>query len=925
MGDEEKLKILIEAQNKSQAAFAEAQKQIDDTEKKFSGAMAKMDAAADKMKSVGSKMTKYMTLPIAAGAAVSIKAFSDLQETMSKVEVTFGNSSDAIKKWSDTALQKMGLAQQSALDSAALFGDMGTGMGQTQDEASKMSKGLTQLGADMASFKNVSFDRAQTALAGVYTGETEALKGLGIVMTETNLNAFAVSSGFIKVDKNSTAVREAALKQKEAQEKLNDAMKKHGKSSGEAAKAQIDLEKANAAFDQSMQGTTVNMTQAEKVQLRYNYVMENTKNAQGDFARTSDSIANKQRVATEKAKELSAELGGKLAPVYSKLLEVGTKVLDWFSGLSKGQQDLIVKAALVAAAIGPVVHVMGSLTKGITGTIKAGQKAASITSKLASATVTHGKAIASNVKFYAQYAKMMAKENILKAAAKAKTIALTVAEKARMVATKVATAAQAAFNLVMSANPVFLVVAAIVALVAIMVVLYKKNKAVRDFIDKAWRAIADTFMSVFNTIKGAVLGVFNWLKSNWQLILGIILGPLGLIVLAFTKYKDQTVAVFKAIWEAVKVVWNAIVVVIKWAWNNVIKPIWSLLVAYVKNILIPSWKIIWEVVKTVWNGIVTVVTWAWNNIIKPLWDLIYGYITTILIPTWKLIWDAIKVVWNNIVTVVTWAWDNVIKPIWDVIYAYITTVLIPVWKKIFEAAKTVWDGVWSAVQAAWDFIKPIFEAVWAYITNTLVPIFQKIWDKVKEVFTNVWNKIVSVKDSIVEAFNKVKDTITGLIDKFNTIKEKVSSAFSSVASAITSPFKSAFNSIADLWNKTLGKLSFTIPDWVPGLGGKKFSMPKIDKLYKGARNYRGGPAVVGDIRGNGGEIVNLPSGSDVFNNRESKQILRSLAEGQTMQSTQSGTVIHFHGDIILGDASAVKEFAKQFQRESELSEMGVAV
>jgi hypothetical protein len=110
MGNEEKLKIIIEAQNKAQAAFREAQKQIDDTEKKFGGAMAKMDAASAKMKTVGSNMSKYMTLPILAGAGVSIKAFSDLQETLNKVDVSFGSSSNAVKKWSEDSIAKMGFS-----------------------------------------------------------------------------------------------------------------------------------------------------------------------------------------------------------------------------------------------------------------------------------------------------------------------------------------------------------------------------------------------------------------------------------------------------------------------------------------------------------------------------------------------------------------------------------------------------------------------------------------------------------------------------------------------------------------------------------------------------------------------------------------------------------------------------------------------
>jgi hypothetical protein len=172
--------ILIEAHNKAKQAFDEVNRHVDDAEKKFSSLSDRLDKMGSKMKDVGGKMTVGLTLPIVAAAGVSIKAFSDLQETINKVDVSFGNQSTAVKEWAKTSIKSMGLAQQSALDATALFGDMGTGMGQTQEQAAKMSMGLTQLGADMSSFKNVSFERAQTALAGIYTGETEALKGLGI-------------------------------------------------------------------------------------------------------------------------------------------------------------------------------------------------------------------------------------------------------------------------------------------------------------------------------------------------------------------------------------------------------------------------------------------------------------------------------------------------------------------------------------------------------------------------------------------------------------------------------------------------------------------------------------------------------------------------------------------------------------------------
>ena len=118
---------------------------------------------------------------------------SDLTETKGKVDVTFGSMSKVVNDWAKTSIKSMGLAQQTALDSAALFGDMGTGMGMSRKRAAEMAMALTQLGADMASFKNISNDMATTALKSVYTGETESLKNLGVVMTQTNLEEFAIS------------------------------------------------------------------------------------------------------------------------------------------------------------------------------------------------------------------------------------------------------------------------------------------------------------------------------------------------------------------------------------------------------------------------------------------------------------------------------------------------------------------------------------------------------------------------------------------------------------------------------------------------------------------------------------------------------------------------------------------------------------
>jgi hypothetical protein len=189
---------------------------------------------------------------------------------------------------------------------AALFGDMATSMGLPTDKAAEMSKSMVGLAGDLASFKNVGIDQAMTALNGVFTGETESLKMLGIVMTEANLAAFALSNGITK--------------------------------------------------------NVQDMTQAEKVNLRYAYVMQQTTNAQGDFARTGGGAANQMRVFKESLKQLGVMFGQVILPTFTKII---TKINEWIARLqqmSPVTQKIVVVVAALAAAIGPLLIGIGVLT-----------------------------------------------------------------------------------------------------------------------------------------------------------------------------------------------------------------------------------------------------------------------------------------------------------------------------------------------------------------------------------------------------------------------------------------------------------------------------------------------------------------------------------------------------------------------------------
>lgn len=213
---------------------------------------------------IGATVTFFAASAVKTTIEKWIDLASDLQETIGKTGEVFKVNTLEVLKWSKTSITSMGLAEQTALDTASLYGDMGTGMGMTTKRASSMSMSLTQLSADLSSFKNISQDMSKNALKGIFTGETEALKNLGVVMTQEVLEGYAKTIGMRK--------------------KFKD------------------------------------LTQTEKIELRYKYVMTATKNAQGDFLRTGGNYANQKRVFEEQQRQLETNLGKIVLPKQNKIM-----------------------------------------------------------------------------------------------------------------------------------------------------------------------------------------------------------------------------------------------------------------------------------------------------------------------------------------------------------------------------------------------------------------------------------------------------------------------------------------------------------------------------------------------------------------------------------------------------------------------------
>lgn len=354
---EQELKRLEDASKEFGSVFSQ---QMQAAGKKAEELGGKISSFGDKVSSSGKKLLPA-TAAISGAGVVAFNAASDMAESQNKVETAFGSSSDKILKFADTTLDAYGIAKGTALDMASLFGDMATSMDIPRDKAADMSSALVGLAGDLSSYKNIGLDVASSALKGIFTGETESLKSLGIVMTQDNLLQYAMKNGMIDTTKTASQLEKEQIALEKAQVAYNDAVKKHGNNSLEAREAALKMSDAEATLNESQKASLDSLSQQEMVQLRYSYVLNATRNAQGDFSRTSDGAANSLRIMQESVKEASAELGEVLLPIITPIIQKITEAIKWLASLDDSQKNAIVSIAAVVAAIGPLLMIIGKV------------------------------------------------------------------------------------------------------------------------------------------------------------------------------------------------------------------------------------------------------------------------------------------------------------------------------------------------------------------------------------------------------------------------------------------------------------------------------------------------------------------------------------------------------------------------------------
>ena len=214
-----------------------------------------------------------------AGALKAIDAASDLEEAISKAGVLFGDGADEIERFAEGAAKALGQSKQEAIDAAATFAIFGKSAGLAGDDLVGFSTDFVELASDLASFNNTSPEDAVQAIGAALRGESEPLRRYGVLLNDATLKAEALALGIYD---------------------------------GEGA-----------------------LTAQQKVLAAEQAIYKQTADAQGDFARTSDGLANKQRILRAQLANVTTEIGSKLLPIALQIANFfAERVIPVIEGLS---------------------------------------------------------------------------------------------------------------------------------------------------------------------------------------------------------------------------------------------------------------------------------------------------------------------------------------------------------------------------------------------------------------------------------------------------------------------------------------------------------------------------------------------------------------------------------------------------------------
>ena len=436
------------------------------------------------------------------------------------------------------------------------------------------------------------------------------------------------------------------------------------------------------------------------------------------------------------------------------------------------------------------------------------------------------------------------------------TTALKVMEQgwqALTIVTKAQTAAQWLLNAAMSANPIGLVIAAIVALVTAFVVLWNKSESFREFWINLWEKIKEVAGEAWEAISGFFSGAWENVKDIWGSVTDWFSGIWDSIKESFSSAGDfiqekwgSVIDWFSEKWEELKGVFETVGEVIKTIFGAIIEFLYTQFEPYIK-FFTTTWEIISQLAVGCWL------------IIKAVWAIVSDWFKTNVIEPVKTFFTDL---WNGIKEAASTAWET-IKEVWSVVKDWFKTNVVEPVKTFFT---DLWDGTKEAASTAWETIKEVWSVVKDWFNeNVVIPVhdfFTGMWNGLKKAASDAWTGIKSVfapvadwfEDKFRTAWQKVKDVFSTGGKIFDGIKEGIVEAFKTVVNAIIRGINKVIAIPFNAINNMLDAIrEVEILDFQPFKGLiSRFDIPQIPELARGGVLSRGQVAL---LEGRGAEAI----------------------------------------------------------------------
>lgn len=830
----------------------------------------------------------------------SIESAAHMKAMDAQFEQVFGNMGDKAQASINKMGDSFGMLPNRIKPLYTQLTSMFKGLGMSQEEAMLQAEKATNIAADAAAFYDKSLEEASAAMTSFVKGNYEGGESIGLFANDTQMAAFAVKNDLIPATEGAKeASAKSMLAVEKAQKKLSDAYAKHGKDSIEAKEAALKLKDAQDKVAEELAPQTqkwADLDEATKQAVRVEYAkqMQELAGATGQASRESGEYENQMGNVQQAMEEFYAQIGQDILPTFLDILKDLTGVLkkvgDIWSKLDQPAKDFII-------ALGAMIALLTTIAPLIMAFMAIGSAAAPIMLVVAAIA-----AIIAIVKNWGLVTDWIS-EKWDAFVSWVSDLWDGLKQSSSEVWDSIKNGAGELWEGVKSTWSSFtewvsnLWDGLVEWFSGVWDRMVEGATNIWDGVKETWSGMTEWFSEFWNGLVEGAVNIWDGVKDTWQTFIDWVSG----------------------IWEGIKEVWSIV-----WAdIVGIVKIPWDIMVALIQyafdlivgtfdtmgQILKGLWELIWnpigDFLRGVWEAITTYVSETWNNIVAKAHEIFDPIV------------EWFGTVWDNIKNTLTDTWNTVVES------------LTNIWNTISDTAKAIWEpvkeffintmqGISDKIQAIWELITTYVSGTWNNIKNKA----SQIWNAMKEAIST---KVENTKNAVVGKWEDIRGSIIGV---WNGLKDKVGGIWD----GITSTIKGAVDKVKKIVNNIFGGLNVK-PPHIPlphfSLKGSfnplKGQIPSLDVNWYAKGGMFNSPSVIGV--GEAGKEAVLPLKKSVLSNIGDRIMAASnMNRPERQMAATSNTSSNVFNITVQGDANEsnlrqlTQEIVKEISSQRQVAE-----